>query len=221
MSRPGTSTPTGEPAPRLAPSDAGIALVLVLTATVLVASFGLSLLLLTDAEVMAAGNQRDAAVVFHAADAAVDLVTQELALLPEWTPVLAGTARSRLASALVSPDTSGGGTFDGIRLTAEVQQAAYGGSFWGSNTPRWRLFAHGVPGDAVGVPGIAGDVYLLVWVSDDAAEQDGAPEADANGVVVVRARAMGLRHSQCDVQVVVARTATAGVVRKLSWRVMR
>lgn len=221
MSLPGISTPTGEPAPEPVPADAGMVLVLVLTGTVLLASLGLSLLLLTDAEVMAAGNQRDAAVVFHAADSAVDLVVQELALLSDWTPVLTGAARSRLASPLQRPNTSGGGAIDSARLTAEVQQAAYGGRFWGSNTPRWRLFAHGVPGHALGVSGIADDIYLLVWVSDDGAEEDGAPEADENGVVVVRARAMGLRRSQCDVQVVIARTPTPNVVRKSSWRVMR
>jgi hypothetical protein len=198
-----------------------MALVLVMTATVLLASLGVSLLLLTDAEVTAAGNQRDAAVVLHAADAGVDFVVQELALLPDWAPALTGAVRSRLASSFERPTTSGGGIIDASGLTAQLQQSAYGPSVPGSNIPRWRLFAHGVPADVLAVSGVAQDIYLLVWISDDRADDDDAPDADANGVLVVRARAMGVRGSQCDVQVVLARTATPGVVRKLSWRVMR
>lgn len=198
--------------------DSGMALILVLTATIGLASIGLALLLMTDVEVTAAGNQRDAAEVFHAADGALDYVIQEMALVPDWDDVLSGTVRSRAKGTLVLPVQAGGSAVDAVRLTQEVQQSSYGGSPWGTNTPRWTLFAHGSMARDLGVTGLPDRVYVLVWVSDDIAEADDDPARDSNGIVVVRVRALGVRGSRCDVQAVIARTSTAGVVRKVSWR---
>lgn len=215
MSLRGTSTATGR-------RDDGAALVMTLVASMLLAAIGLSLLLLTDIEATVSASHRDGAEVFHAADGAIDHVVQELALLPDWTPVLSGAVRSRLAGPLVLPAGAGGGAIDAGRLTAEVQQAAYGGAPWGVDTPRWRLFTHGPASDLADGAGLpSGRVYVLVWISDDVAERDGNVEADSNGVVVVRARAMGVRRSQCDIQAVVGRTEAAGILRRISWRVMR
>jgi hypothetical protein len=81
------------------------------------------------------------------------------------------------------------------------------------------LFAHGVPGADLPFAGLSGDAFALVWVADDITESDGDPSTDDNGVVVVRARAMGPRRSQADVQVVVARVAP-GIVRRVSMRLV-
>lgn len=202
--------------------DDGAALVMTLVASMLLAAIGLSLLVLTDIEATISANHRDAAEVFYAADGAVDHVIQELALPADWDAVLSGGVRSLLAGPLVLPAAAGGGAIDAVRLTNDVQRAAYGAAAWGANTPRWRLFAHGPAGDlTAGVLPAPGRVYVLVWVSDDVGEQDGNVEADSNAVVVVRARAMGVRGSRSDVQAVVARTETAGIVRRVSWRVMK
>lgn len=200
-------------------SDSGVALVLTLMAMALVASVGVSLLLLSDIEVTTAANHRDGAEVFYAADAALDHAIQELAVNADWTMALAGTVRSRMRGSLVLPGAAGGTSIDASRLTSDVQRLTFGSSGWGADTPRWRLFAHGRAAEEIG--GMADHVYLLVWVADDVAEGDGAPERDSNGVVVIRARAMGLRRSQCDIQAVVARGTAPGLVRKVSWRVMR
>lgn len=197
--------------------DDGLALVLVLTITSVLAAAGLAVLLMVDADVVAAGRHRDAARVLHAAEAALDTAVDELGQISDWGPVLSGAVRSRVQGTLRLPavDT---GVIDAGRETWDVQRAAFGGG-WGVDTPQWRLFAHG---DASGdVPLGAPDIYLLVWVADDVGESDGSAARDTNDVIVVRARAVGVRRAVCDVQAVIARTPHTGVVRKVSSRVVR
>jgi hypothetical protein len=201
--------------------EAGAALVLTLVATMVVVAVGMSLLLVADMEVAAAGHHRDDAEVRYAADGGLDFVIQELALMTDWTPVLSGTTVSSLAGPLVLPAVAGGSAIDIAGATSGVQRAAYGGAGWAADTPRWRLFAHGAASTMLPGAALPDRVYLLVWVSDDTADGDGNPDADSNGSVVVRARAMGVRGARCDVQAVIARTAAAAVVRRTSWRVIR
>lgn len=201
--------------------DAGGALILALALSVLLASIGLTLLQLANIEIAASGNQRDGVEVFHAVEGALDYAIQELALVPDWNGVLAGTTRSRVSGPLRLPAAAGGSVLDEARLTADIQQSAYGGSAWGASTPRWRLFAHGSAVGDVGISGVPDHVYILVWVSDDIAEDDSDPSTDSNDHIVVRARAIGLRNSQRDVQAVIARTETPGVIRKISWRIVQ
>jgi hypothetical protein len=121
----------------------------------------------------------------------------------------------------VGPAAAGRAAIDPEHLTAELQQSAYGGVLWGANTPQWRLFMHGAFAADLAANGVPDHVYVLVWVSDDIEDNDGNPAIDNNGIVVVRARALGLRGSQCDAQAVVARTDSAGVLRRTSWRRVR
>lgn len=214
------SGPRREERAELLRSDAGVALVIVMALSVLLASIGLTILLLANVEIAASGNQRDGVEAFHAADGALDYAIQELAALPDWNGVLAGTTRSRVSGPLRLPAAAGGAVLDAARLTADIQQSAYGGSAWGASTPRWRLFAHGSAVGDVGIGSVPDHVYVLVWVSDDIAEDDSDPWTDSNEHIVVRARAIGLRNSQRDVQAVIARTEMPGVVRKVSWRIV-
>jgi hypothetical protein len=199
--------------------DGGSALVVVLLLGVLLAAVGTSTALVADIEIMVASNHRDALGVRYAAEGAADFVVQELALLPDWTPVLNGGRRSVLAGPVVLPLSAGGTAVDAAVLTSSLQQDSYGSGVWAANTPRWRLFAHGVLGADLPFAGLPGDTFALVWVADDITESDGDPSTDDNGVVVVRARAMGPRRSQADVQVVVARVAP-GIVRRVSMRLV-
>jgi hypothetical protein len=200
--------------------ESGSALVVVLLLGVLLAALGTSAAVLADVETLVASNHRDSLVVRHAAEGAADVVVQELAQAVDWTPALSGSVSSVLAGTFVLPRSSGGAVVDAPTLTSTLQQVTYGGGAWGADTPRWRLFAHGIPGVDLPFPGLSDQVYVLVWVSDDIAESDADPWIDTNDTVVVRARASGPRRSQCDVQLVITRTSP-GVVRRVSSRVVR
>lgn len=200
--------------------ESGSALVVVLLLGVLLVALGTSAAVLADVETLVASNHRDSLVVRHAAEGAADVVVQELAQAVDWTPALSGSASSVLAGAFVLPRSSGGAAVDAPTLTATLQQATYGGGAWGADTPRWRLFAHGIPGVDLPFSGLSDQVYVLVWLSDDIAESDADPWVDTNDTVIVRARASGPRRSQCDVQLVITR-ASPGVVRRVSSRVIR
>lgn len=200
--------------------DEGTAIVLVLLLGVLLLAAGTAVALVADVETMVTANGRDAVRARYTAEAAGDFAVQELMLVPDWSLVLNGTRVSFMSGPLVAPARAGGLPVDAAAATSVIQQENYGGGAWGPDTPRWRLFAHGVPGTDLPFAGLPDDLFALVWVSDDIAESDGDPFLDSNGVVVVRARAMGARRSQADVQMVIGRVAP-GIVRRLSSRPLR
>jgi hypothetical protein len=220
MQRRAISMPTTEAHAPGASRDSGSALVVVLLLGVLLGALGTSAALVADVDTLVASNHRDGLVVRYAAESAADVVLQELMQAADWTPALAGGATSVLAGPLVLPRSSGGAAVDAAVLTALLQQETYGGDPWAADTPRWRLFAWGVPGGDLPFAGLSDQVFVLVWLSDDIAETDGDPLVDTNDAVVLRARAIGPRRSQCDVQLVLARSAP-GIVRRVSSRVIR
>ena len=201
-------------------SDRGAALMAVLLLTVLLSALGTAVALMADVETTIAANHRDSIVVAQAAEGAGAFAIQELVLLDDLTLVLAGRVASRLTGPFQLPPVVGAMPLDVPVMTTALQEDTYGGDPFGANTPRWRLFGHGVPGVDLPFGGLSEQVFVLTWVSDDVAETDGDPLADNNGVVVIRARAIGLRRSQSDIQAVVARVAP-GVIRLVSWRVIR
>ncbi len=203
-----------------ADADRGAALVAVLLLTGLLSALGTAVALMADVETTIAANHRDGLTAAHAADGAVAFAMQELARLDDWTPALQGSVSSSMAGAFQLSPAAGGTPLDVPGMTTALQQATYGGDPFGADTPRWRLFGHGIPGTDLPFGGLSEQVFVLVWVSDDVAETDGNPFADDNGVVVIRVRAIGLRRSQSDIQAVVESVAP-GVVRRVSWRVVR
>ncbi len=203
------------------PRDRGAALILVLLLTTLLSAAGASVMLMTDMDVLAGANHRDAVEVTYAAEAVAEYAVHRLAGQSDWSSALQGGAGLIMSGSLALPAAAGGGLVDLVAQTTEVQRAAYGSGGWGPDTPRWQVFGHGVPGRDLPISGMSPDVYAFVWVSDDVTEDDGLATVDANGTVVVRARAFGRRGSRCDVQIVVARTSVPGVVRRLSSRMMR
>jgi hypothetical protein len=200
--------------------DGGVALVAVLLLTVLLLVLGTAVVLMADVETTVAANHRDGRVTAHTAEGAIAFAIQELALLDDWTPVLAGGVSSRLAGGFQLPPTVGAPPLEVPAMTTALQQATYGDDAFGTDTPSWRLFGHGVLGTDLPFGGLSAQVFLLTWVSDDVGETDGDPLVDDNGMVVVRARAIGPRRSQCDIQAVIARVAP-GVIRRVSWRLIR
>jgi len=200
--------------------DSGAALVAVLLLGLLLGALGATVAIVADTDTLIASNQREALVARHTAEAAAEFAIQELSRMGAWTPALTGAASSALAGPLVQPAASGGAPVDASALTTTLQQETYGGNPWGADTPRWRVYAHGVPGVDLPFGGLTDRAYVLVWVSDDIAETDGDPLADGNGIVVVRARAIGPGRSRADVQIVLALVAP-GVARRVSSRVIR
>ena len=81
-------------------SERGSALVLALIAVCMLAALGASLAILSNTELKIAANYADAAEVRYAAEAALEVVIQDLAAAGDWREVLAGPALSVLADGL-------------------------------------------------------------------------------------------------------------------------
>src|SRR5687767_8523772 len=78
-------------------SERGIALIVTLLVMMLLSALALSLTMVTSTEERVASAFVTASETFSAADAAFELAVQELALVPDWTRVLDGSAASAFA----------------------------------------------------------------------------------------------------------------------------
>jgi hypothetical protein len=219
----------------------GSAVVLVLMGILLLSAVGLATMLLATADTQAAANQRDAAVALYAAEAGLELTASELAAVPDWDAVLSGGATSAFADGLPSGSRAlpGGGT---IRLEEIASLATCGASAgcsaaarqavtvdrpWGANNPNWRPYRYGL----LPAGGAAQDVYIVVLVGDDPAENDGNPDRDGlapasrgAGVLMLRAEAFGPGLSRRGVEAIMRRVAVPGGAFApwvLSWREVR
>src|SRR3954466_3915793 len=79
--------------------DRGVALVIAVMAATLTVALGLALTLLSMTETRIATGYRDGSEARAAAEGAIDLVMQELRSVRDWTPILNGSAGSRLVDA--------------------------------------------------------------------------------------------------------------------------
>src|SRR5581483_2951388 len=169
--------------------EEGLAILAAVLASTLLFALGAALVLLTIAETGTAASFVRSSEAAYAADAIAERVLPELAQMPDWTVVLAGSRRSVMVD----------GTPDGTRSLAdgsivqleEVVNLANCGQRtpcsseqmdavtverpWGRNNPRWRLYAYCplqslLPADAASSP-----FYVLLLVGDDGAENDGNP----------------------------------------------
>jgi hypothetical protein len=176
-------------------SDRGVALVITLLALGVLAALSAGLLLTTSVERLTAGNHADAVTSIYAADAGLELAVRELAQIDDWNRVLSGNERSRFTDgAPPGPRTlPGGGMVNLTTLTNELTcgratgctdariRATTAERPWGANNPRWQLFLF-APLRAIGNPSrLPGLVYVVVWLGDDAAEEDDDAETDGGG----------------------------------------
>lgn len=189
--------------------DEGAALVVVLLVSALLFTVGLSVVLVADVDTLISGSYRDGVIARYAAEAVGDATVTELAAVDDWTPILAGATSSFWGSSALA-----GTVVDAAAVTTALQAQTYGGTSWGANTPRWRLFGRGSPGDDL-FTGVSPGSFALVWVSDDVAETDGDPFADENDTVAVYVRVWGPGRARADVQRVIRRVEP-GVVRLVS-----
>ena len=231
-------------------NQSGAALLIVLMAILLLSGLGLSLALTTSAETSIATNYRVGLEGFYAVDAGLERALQDLLVLADWDTVLVGGARSGFVDGAPSGERT---LADGSRidLGQVVNQANCGRNTsctvgqmdaitadrpWGSNNPRWQLYAHAPLSRLLSDVRLPWLYYAVVMVADDPLETDGDPMRDelvvsnpGAGILSVRAEAFGPRGAHHVVEATLARVDPLSdpsvergpLVRLLSWRLIR
>jgi len=218
--------------------ERGIALIISLFCVVLMMALGMALMLTTVTETKISSNYSSGNEALYAADAAVERVMQDLLTVPDWNNVLGGT----LTSSFIDGAPTGQRTLaDGTKL--DLQEATYMvrcGKItvcsdnemnayteerpWGTNNPRWQLYAYGSMDNMLPTETINSRMYVLVWVADDPSEndalplKDGEPNVDGStnsgkGVVAMLAHAYGPNGVKRVIEVTLARTDSTEIER--------
>ena len=176
--------------------------------TALVATLGGALVVLVAAETSISANHRDALEAFYAADAGVERAIGDLRTLTVWRDVpgaAEAAAPPDFRDGAIAPSLSDGTILDLARLTLERQAGSNAAYPAGPDRPLWRLFAHAPIDRLLPAGAIRSPTYVVLWVADDVDDGDGDPLRDANGVLVVRAEAFGLRGIRRRIEATVAR----------------
>ena len=211
------------------PSDKGGGILLVMLLGGLVSAIGLGLAGLSATERALAGNYQVGTQLLYAAEAMASRLVDDLSDQTAWPAALARTSSSSFRDGGNYPVTPWGEVLDLAAATSALQANApipNGASVW-------RLYASGtlaVLSESSSVPG----EYLVAWVGDDHADEDGDPAADSNNFIVVRAEARAMTGLKRAVQVVLqyvpappaGEPSSAGPpvvpgVRVVSWREVR
>jgi hypothetical protein len=203
--------------------DEGSGALLVLLVASAVLALGLGLITIASTERAIAGNAYGGAEALYAADSLAEFVVTELSSDISWTPALAGERHSTFLEPATQTIAPWNEALDLSALTVAVQQQS--DVIWtaGPDTPQWRLFAAG-PLAALVSSGLAGSLFVMAWIADDASETDGNPAVDLNDVVMVRVQALGLGGLQRALLIVLRRGGDAPDppgVRVVSWREVR
>jgi hypothetical protein len=222
--------------------DEGIALLVTLAILVVTSALSSALILWTMTEAQIARGFGLGVEGRYAAAAAAERALVDLAAATDWNAVLDGSARSRFTDGAPAGTrgVAGETTIDleAVRNAAncahpwpcsETELAAVTSERpWGTNNPRWQLFAYGRLGDVVASSSDS-PFYIIALVADDPSERDGNPLRDADdpadpgaGVIQIRGEAFGPRGSHRAVALTVARVASgaagSAALRVISWR---
>ncbi|MGE5245938.1 MAG: hypothetical protein ACM3SQ_17075 [Betaproteobacteria bacterium] len=215
-------------------SDHGAALVVALLAMLLMSALGVAIVLITMSETLIAGRFSHTHEALDAADAAVERAAGDLLTVPDWNPLLDGSVRSGFVDG--APDgtrTTDAGTVVNLSAIRNVANCGHPASCtaaemdastaerpWGTNNPRWQLYAYGPLEDLLPTPDIESPFYVVVMIGDDPAETDGDPLHDGigsrnpgAGVIALRAEAFGPRGVHQVVEMTVARV---GVLERVA-----
>jgi hypothetical protein len=205
--------------------ERGVALIVTLLSMMLLSVLGLALTLTTSTEVRVSSAHARGVEAFYAADAAFDRALQDLSLIADWDLVLGG-----MRSAFVDGPPGLRRLTDGsvLDLRKETDRLNCGGATcgpWGPNNPMWQLFAYGWLADMSPARAINSRIYVVVWVADDALENDGQPLVDGDttaganpgeGLLQVLAHAYGPGSARRVVEGTLRRANPR--VHVLSWR---
>ena len=227
-------------------SEVGSALVVAVLAVLVMAAFGSALVLISVTETGISAHHSRATETLHAADAALERALVDLLALADWNAALSGLATSTLTDGASSGVRFvAGAAVDIDAITSELRCGRRAGcgdgdmdAFsaerpWGRDNPRWQLFAWSPLSRMT--PSIAPDrdTYVLVWVADDPADNDGDPRQDGStadnpgrGVVQLTVHAYGPGGARRILEATVARRiqedAPAGAAPSvLVWRAVR
>lgn len=225
----------------------GVALLITLMALSLVSVIAMALVLSSSIDTLASTNHAEAVELVNLAEAGLELATRDLAAIADWDAVLNGTLRSPRATGTPDaaahpwPDTtvdlprltnqltcgSAAPCTDGARGVITIERP------WGLNNAAWRPFLHAIL--ALPTPLRPHEAYVVVWVGDDASENDGDPRRDGGGpagegryILRARAEAFGRGGVRRAIEADLARRCTGvGVdevclpgVRVLGWRLV-
>ena len=196
-------------------------LIIALMSLVLLSAFATSLAVVTHTELRASANYAASREAMYAADGALQIAARELLAVADWNALLSSGALSAFV------DGPPGGVRhlgDGTAVDLVGATSAANGEPrpWGANNPAWRLFAFGWLGSTT---------YVVAWVADDSAENDGDPSIDGGGganpgagILALRAEAFGPGGAHKVLEATVRRDVEPGggpVVRVLSWQEVR
>ena len=214
--------------------ERGAALITALMAMLLLTALGLALIMTTTTESRIAGNFRGGQEAMYAADAGVERVMDDLLTVPDWNNILNGSVRSAFvdgspSGARVLPD---GSSLDLTQATNVVNcgkvatctvtemNTSTEDRPWGTNNPRWQLYAYGPLTDIVPNGTVNSSMYVVVWVGDDQSENDNDPTTDGNaqtnpgsGVLAMHVEAYGPGGARKVIEVTVAKTNSSQLER--------
>ena len=207
-------------------SNRGVALVMVLVALAVCSALGLGLVLATLSERFANANYSESIHAANAAEAAIHVAVRELSLISDWDSVLGGTQQSRFVEgtppadlAVVTNELTCGRASSCTDLERRASTSARP---WGANNPVWQVFLRAPLATFLTIPAASADMYLVVWVGDDARETDADPLHDGGAgegrnAVRVHAEAFGRTGTRRGAEADVVRQSAG--IRVQSWRV--
>ena len=182
-----------------------MAIVSALIATVVLAGLGVALALLGLEESMLAGHDRASRALRLASESAAQLAIADLRRAGSWTAL--GALTGRFSDATLTPASPwDGAPLDLQAETASVQAEA--DAFASGARRRWHLLESGPLTRAAA--GESSPFYLVVWVADDGADVDGDPDTESNGILTLRADALGPNGGRASTLVSVMRTPVVG-----------
>ena len=196
-------------------------LIIALLSLVVLSALGTSLAVVTNTELRASANYATSRETMYAADGALQIAARELLMVADWNALLSSGA----VSGFVDGPPGGVrqlGDAGMVNLTDVTTSANAEARPWGANNPVWRLFAFGWLGSST---------YVVAWVADDPAENDGDPSTDGggtanpgSGILAIRAEAFGAGGAHKLLEATVRRDVEAGggpIVRVVSWQERR
>ena len=205
-----------------------MAVIAALVTTLIMSALGAALVLTSSSDTRIAANFRDAQEGLHAADAALHLALDELAVMGDWSLALRGTTRSAFVDGSLGRRTLADGSVLDLAAIANLANcrrattcsassltAVTSTRPWGVDNPVWQVFAYGSVAGLVQGPALASSFYTVVMIADDPAENDGDPFADGDGAanpgshtLTVRAESFGPRGAHRTIEATVARSVT-------------
>jgi len=198
-----------------------MSLVIALMSLTLLSALGGSLAVVMHTELRVAANYATSREAMYAADGALQIAAQQLLAVADWNALLSSGALSDFVDG-----PPGGlrplGDGTSVDLTQATVDANSETRPWGPNNPTWRLFAFGWLGPRT---------YVIAWVGDDFAENDGNPLIDGGsasnpgaGILAVRAEAFGVGRAHKVLEITLRKDVVEGgtaAVRILSWHEIR